>query len=121
MSFEIVITEKKEVRKIRGHEWAMGAAKDVNGKDCYGYTPEIEKVVEVKTEMYRQTVETLDLYRVIQAVNDRTIHQNLDEYFGSNHANNPTSDSHQESVIGPFVSGMPGCCPSSPRRDPDKP
>ena len=35
----------------------------------YGYTPEIEKEVEVTTKVLEQTVDDLDLVAVIRAVN----------------------------------------------------
>lgn len=36
----------------------------------YGYTPAIEKTVEVKSTVLTQEVETLDLAKVIKAINN---------------------------------------------------
>lgn len=41
-------------------------------KQVMGYTPEIDKVVDVKAEIFKQTVETLDLPAVIKAINNLT-------------------------------------------------
>lgn len=83
MSYQITITEKRQVSKKVGKEWCVVAEKEVerdmafcrNGEpetrleSVYGYTPEIEKFVTEEREILKQTVETLDLAAVIKAIN----------------------------------------------------
>ncbi len=64
--FEITIKEIKEVKKTRGKEWSLCGTKE-NAE--YAYTPEIEKVVEIETQIYKQYVEELEITKVINAVN----------------------------------------------------
>ena len=58
--YKITIEETKTVKKTVGKEWET-TEQDENGKREYGYTPEIEKEVEVKQVVYTQLVESLDL------------------------------------------------------------
>ena len=83
--FKITIEETKTVKKIVGKEWATIGTKEVPRdrkywsddsnqpktriEDVRGYTPEIEKNVEVKAAVLTQEVETLDLAAVIKAIN----------------------------------------------------
>lgn len=64
--FEIRITETKDVRKTQGKLWALCGKE---GEAEYGYTPEVEKVIEVETEIYKQCVEVLEISKVINAIN----------------------------------------------------
>ena len=64
--YEIVITEMKDEIKLMGVEWACVTG---NVEDGYQYTPEIEKTVSVKREIYKQNTEELDLLMVIAAIN----------------------------------------------------
>lgn len=78
MSFNIIIAETKPVTKTVGKDWHVvgqqlkaserDPQRDV-ALDVYGYTPEIEKTVDVTTKVYEQTVEDLELAGVIKAVN----------------------------------------------------
>ena len=83
--FKITIEETKTVKKIVGKEWATIGTKEVPRdesfyrqdkdepktriEDVRGYTPEIEKNVEVKATVLTQEVETIDLAAVIKAIN----------------------------------------------------
>ncbi len=85
MSYKIVITEQRTVKKLVGKEWNVIGTKEVardrafygSNKDepktrieeVRGYTPEIEKPVTETVEILSQTVETLNLPAVIKAVN----------------------------------------------------
>ena len=66
--YKITIEETKMVKRVVGNEWEVLAEKD--GEKERGYTPEIEKEVEVKQIIYTQLVEVLDLPVVIQAINN---------------------------------------------------
>lgn len=63
--FTITIMSTSIQEKPGGKEWA------VTGKDdpTYAYTPEITKKREVELKIYEQIVETLDIKKVIDAVN----------------------------------------------------
>jgi len=81
MSYTIVITKTETVKKVVGKDWEkLGQIKKEDGfvavgesktyiSDEYGYTPEIEKSVECQVKVLEQTVEYLDLNRVIIAIN----------------------------------------------------
>jgi len=64
--YKIEITEITVETELSGKEW-----KPVNGdpKSDYAYTPEIEKPVKVERTIYTQNTESLDLTKVIIAVN----------------------------------------------------
>ena len=65
--FKITIEETKQVRKTVNQQWEI-VKRDGDHYE-YGYAPEVEKVVTETQEVYRQTVEELDLAAVIIAVN----------------------------------------------------
>jgi hypothetical protein len=74
MSYEIIIKERREVKKIVGKEWATIGTKEVPRDETYyqqdksepktriedvrGYTPEIEKTVTEEREVLKQTVDS---------------------------------------------------------------
>lgn len=84
--FKITIEETKTVNKMIGKVWAIVGTKEVDREDrhyqhdkdepktridnIYGHTPEIEKDVEVTNTVLTQEVETLDLAKVIKAINN---------------------------------------------------
>ncbi len=84
--FKITIEETKTVREIRGKEWVVVATREVPRESQYyqakkdepqtrieevrGYSPEIEKEVEVTNTILVQEVDTLDLASVIKAINN---------------------------------------------------
>jgi len=87
MPFQITITEKKVVTKMVRGGWeklgetpvtkidldkaAFSADKfDSPLKNTYGYAPNREDDVEVEIEILKQTVEELDITKVIKAIND---------------------------------------------------
>jgi len=86
MSYEIKITEKREVKKLVGKNWEVIGTKEVpREKEYYadrkgepetrieeirGYTPEIEKTVIETRDVLSQVVDELDLSAVIKAINN---------------------------------------------------
>lgn len=84
--FEITIKETKTVKKVVGKEWAIVGTKEVPREQAYclddetgpktrieevrGYTPEIEKTIEETRVVLNQEVESLDLAKVIKAINN---------------------------------------------------
>lgn len=66
--YKVVIAETKMVKTMVGKEWDILSETDKTKER--GYTPEIEKEVEVEQVIYTQLVEELDLAVVIQAIND---------------------------------------------------
>lgn len=64
MTYTITITKTERVVRKAGKQWE----KLKDGGD-YGYTPEIEKEVEVETKVLEQTLEHLDLVAVVKAIN----------------------------------------------------
>lgn len=85
MSYEIIITENREVVSKVGKEWVQVGTKEVERderyyrssddepktriENVYGYSPEIDKTVIETRELLKQTVDTLDLNQVIKAIN----------------------------------------------------
>jgi hypothetical protein len=85
MSYEITITERRDVKKLVGKDWAVVGTREVArnegfyaGSDIepktrvesvHGYTPEIEKTISESREVLKQTVDVLDLSAVIKAIN----------------------------------------------------
>lgn len=65
--FTITITETKDVTKLSNPEWERGA--DPKDPEGYGYTPRVEKTVTVNRDIFTQTVDDLDLKKVITAIN----------------------------------------------------
>lgn len=62
----VTIIEKTVEVKVRGNTWEMGAGEN---PDEYGYTPEIEKKVDVEREIFKQDIDLLNIVAVIKAVN----------------------------------------------------
>lgn len=62
----ITIIEKVTETKKRGKTWELGAGKTPAE---YGYTPEIEKEVDIEREVFKQNVDALDITAVIRAIN----------------------------------------------------
>lgn len=69
MSFKIVITETRQLRRTLAKRWAV-VGKDGEGNDKFGYTPEVESIQDVDRKLLEQEVDSLDLARVIRAVNN---------------------------------------------------
>jgi len=65
--YKITIEKADWVKRVAGRDWAIigGAAENPER----GYTPEIEKTVWEHNEIYTQTVEDLDLAKVVAVVN----------------------------------------------------
>lgn len=67
--FTITIVEETFEERVKGKDWAKGAG---GSPEEFGYTPEIKKTVSVRRDLYIQTVDELDMYAVIKAVNGIT-------------------------------------------------
>ena len=72
--YEITITKKETVKQMVGGDWAIidvvPVAEGCDAmKDVYGYTPQIEREVEVTREILRQEVAQLNLSKVLKAIN----------------------------------------------------
>ena len=66
--FEITVTEVVAEKTIEGKDWEIIS----KPKECdavYGYTPEIKKTTIVTREVYKQSVDKLDIVALIAAVN----------------------------------------------------
>ena len=85
MSYQITITETRDVKKIVGKDWDTIGTKEVlrditylqdktepktRIEDVRGYTPEIEKTVSETRQILIQTVDEIDLPAVIKAINN---------------------------------------------------
>lgn len=84
--YEITIKKTVSVKKMADPAWAVLGKREVEREthlhlgdvnqprtridDIYGYTPAIEKTVEVTHTLLHQQIESLDLGAVIKAVND---------------------------------------------------
>lgn len=70
--FKIQIESSFIEERPAGKEWLVVAEKTGENRNVpeYGYTPEIVKKKEVVRTIYEQEVETLDIKKVIAAVND---------------------------------------------------
>ena len=66
--FTVTITKTTIEERPAGKDWAV-VETDEKGCGTYGYTPEIVKKKEVKEKIYEQTVDEIDIKRVIDAVN----------------------------------------------------
>ncbi len=69
--YKVVITQMTIEERPAGKEWLV--VKEAEGENRnvpeYGYTPEIIKKKEVESKIYEQIVETLDIKKVIDAIN----------------------------------------------------
>ncbi len=63
MTFKVTIEQTKDESVHLGKEWRLLDA------DRYGYTPEDDTTRTVTKTIYEQTVETLNVWGVITAVN----------------------------------------------------
>lgn len=63
----VTITEQTTKQTLQ-KEWAV-IANDDAGKPVYGYTTGLEKEATVERKVYEQTVDSLDVADVINAVN----------------------------------------------------
>lgn len=83
--FTITITETKTLKRLVNGDWQIIGTKEVERdkmfweqrtetktriEEVYGYTPAVEKVVEETTTLLTQEVQTLDLAKVIKAINN---------------------------------------------------
>jgi hypothetical protein len=64
--FKIVITEYTQEKVMRGRRWEK--VNDMPETD-YAYTPEFEVTEDVSREVLVQNVDSLDLVKVIKAIN----------------------------------------------------
>jgi hypothetical protein len=68
--YKIVVTEYSDETRTRGNQWQKGAGeKTSDNEGAYGYTPEIEVTEEIERQVYVQNTDSLDLKKVIMAIN----------------------------------------------------
>ena len=67
--FTVTITKTTIEEKPAGKEWQVVSGSKENKDHEWGYTPEIMKKKEVELKVYEQTVDEMDITRVISAVN----------------------------------------------------
>lgn len=67
--FTVTITKTTIEERPAGKEWQVVKGCRAEGTAEYGYTPEIVKKKEVDLKIYEQTVNEIDVKRVIDAVN----------------------------------------------------
>ncbi|KGM50678.1 hypothetical protein [Pseudooceanicola atlanticus] len=65
--FRVTIEEMGEEVRTIGKAWEKGAGE---GPEAYGYTPETQATRQYNRTIYEQTVEELDIGRVVSVVND---------------------------------------------------
>ena len=68
--YRITITRIETVTKKGGQKWEVIDKTDA-GKEIFGYTPTILVEQQESQEVYSQSVQNLDLVRVIDAVNGK--------------------------------------------------
>lgn len=66
--YKITITETKTETKKIGKEWCQGADPE-NGDSGWGYSPEIEKDIDVQRKILEQEIDDIDIKTVIKAIN----------------------------------------------------
>ena len=66
--YRIRIEHTRPVKQLIGRRWCV-VSQDEKGNDVYGHTPEVESTETVTTEIYAQSIETLDLADVVAVVN----------------------------------------------------
>ena len=72
--FTVTITKTTIEERPAGVEWEIvGHKNDDERSPILGYTPEIVKKREVEQKIYEQTVDEIDVKRVIDAVNSNLI------------------------------------------------
>ena len=64
--YVVTVTAIIERKEVAGKEWARTTA-DQNSK--YEYTPEIEKTVQKRTQVFEQQVDKLDIAALVKVVN----------------------------------------------------
>ena len=67
--FKVEITEITVEEVFAGKEWKPTGKKDEHGVIEHAYTPEITKKKKVERKVYEQTVDKMNIRRVIEAVN----------------------------------------------------
>ena len=75
--YEITIKKTETTRKVVGKEWKVVGQEEKKGEfsgkieknDKWGYTPEVEKLVESTILVLTQNVENLNVAAVIKAIN----------------------------------------------------
>ena len=70
--YTVTISKKTVEKRVGGEDWKQvmteAEAKEKGGK-TFGYTPKIEKLVDVNIEVFKQVVDDLGMVDVIAAIN----------------------------------------------------
>ena len=68
--FTITITKTTIKNEWKQREWKnLGADPDAESSNLLGYTPQVKEMKEVTVKVLEQTVERLNLSKVIKAIN----------------------------------------------------
>ena len=67
--YKIVVTEIGLEKRVVESEWKEGAGATDENPHKYGYTPEIEAHRSYERDVYQQTVDDLDLAKLVSVVN----------------------------------------------------
>ena len=88
--FTVTITKTTIKDVPAGKEWQVIKGGKAEGNAEWGYTPEIMKKKEIELKVYEQTVEAIDIRKVITAVNENPLTNQLtDEDFAREVARMP--------------------------------
>lgn len=68
MSYTITITQTYDANVTEGKDWKVIGKKE-DGREEYGYTPEITKLKRIEREVFKQIVEDIDWRVVVLAIN----------------------------------------------------
>ena len=69
MSFTIIIEETKKVEGLTDRRWVEGGPDGKSEDGTRGYTPQIPEIKLVTQQVFKQTIEELNIADVIKAVN----------------------------------------------------
>lgn len=67
MSYTIKVSHTKRERKLTNGAWVVVG--EENGKPKYGYAPDRESTIESESDIYEQTVDDLDMSKLVAVVN----------------------------------------------------
>lgn len=71
--YTVVVTAIVQTTRLAGKDWATIGQEFKEGSDkpvdIKGYTPEIEKLMAENVEVYKQTVDTLDMPSLVKVIN----------------------------------------------------
>lgn len=69
IKYTVTVSAEVERTRIIGKKWERGGYINAKEGGEYGYTPEVESTVSEDVELYRQSVEVLDVAALVAVVN----------------------------------------------------